>query len=424
MSQDQAQSSHLQRLVNAVFLISFPFGLLMFALPIVGKEMGASALVIAGLYSVFSLVTVLLRPLVGWALDRYGRRPFLIGGLAGYLVANLAFLWAGQVITLYLARIAQSVGSSLMWLAAYAIVADLSPPRKRGRNFGRVEQSSSQAMIAGMFVFLAAHTVVGRLNPPGGDVGSLAWKASFGVFAALGAFSIWRVRHLPETGAPRERAAFWSSSRPIWERLSRQLAVLMGIVLLTSAATQAISPIVLIYLQDRFNAGPFELAWAYLPMALVWAFLPSRMGAIGDRVGRKLPMALGLLVSGTVTLFLPLAPSLLLLAVLWVIEAVAFTAAVPAEEALVADTSGSEQRGMSFGFYAFASGLGAIIGPFVGGWLYDRVGHTAPFYFTAALVFVGALLIVLLVREPERSVAAQQSPDSGNHHQTSNPIED
>jgi hypothetical protein len=52
------------------------------------------------------------------------------------------------------------------------------------------------------------------------------------------------------------------------------------------------------------------------------------------------------------------------------------------------------------------------------------MGHTAPFYFTAGLVFVGALLIVLLVREPERSVAAQQSPDSGNHHQTSNPIED
>jgi hypothetical protein len=59
MSQDQAQSSHLQRLVNAVFLFSFPFGLLMFALPIVGKEMGASALVIAGLYSVFSLVVII-----------------------------------------------------------------------------------------------------------------------------------------------------------------------------------------------------------------------------------------------------------------------------------------------------------------------------------------------------------------------------
>ena len=148
-------------------------------------------------------------------------------------------------------------------------------------------------------------------------------------------------------------------------------------------------------------------------MALVWAFLPSRMGAIGDRWGRKLPMAVGLLVSGAVTLFLPHAPNLLLLAALWVVEAVAFTAAVPAEEALVADTSGSERRGLSFGFYTFASGLGAVVGPLVGGWLYDQVGPTAPFYFTAALVFLGALLIVLLVREPERPAAAVRGGGSG-----------
>jgi MFS family permease len=81
----------------------------------------------------------------------------------------------------------------------------------------------------------------------------------------------------------------------------------------------------------------------------------------------------------------------------------AFTASVPAEEALVADLSGQEQRGESFGLYTFASGLGAVVGPLVGGWLYDQAGHSVPFYFTAALVFLGAVLILLLVREPERS---------------------
>ncbi|MGD2207054.1 MAG: hypothetical protein PVH17_09765, partial [Anaerolineae bacterium] len=72
-------------------------------------------------------------------------------------------------------------------------------------------------------------------------------------------------------------------------------------------------------------------------LALIWAFAPSRMGTLGDRWGRKLPMAVGLLVSGAVILFLPHAQSLLLLAILWAVEALAFTASVPAEEALVAD---------------------------------------------------------------------------------------
>jgi DHA1 family multidrug resistance protein-like MFS transporter len=193
------------------------------------------------------------------------------------------------------------------------------------------------------------------------------------------------------------------------------LLVLMAIVVLTSAAYQAVSPLVLIYLQERFDASLFELAWAYLPMALVWAFLPSRMGAVGDRFGRKLPMAVGLLVSSAVILFLPHAPSLLVLAVLWAVEALAFTAAVPAEEALVADLSGSEQRGESFGLYTFASGLGAVIGPLVGGWLYDYAGHSVPFYFTAGLGLLGAVLIVLLVREPRRPVSVPDPADPAHH---------
>jgi MFS family permease len=177
--------------------------------------------------------------------------------------------------------------------------------------------------------------------------------------------------------------------------------ILMSIVFLTSAAYQAVSPLLLIFLQERFAASLMEISMAYLPMALVWAFFPSRMGAVGDRLGRKVPMTIGLLVSGGVILVLPHASSLLLLATLWALEALAFTASVPAEEALVADLSGGGQRGESFGFYTFASGLGAVFGPLVGGWLYDNVGHAAPFYFNAALAFVGALLIVLLVREPE-----------------------
>jgi MFS family permease len=82
------------------------------------------------------------------------------------------------------------------------------------------------------------------------------------------------------------------------------------------------------------------------------------------------------------------------------VEALAFTASVPAEEALVADLSGTDQRGESYGLYTFASGLGAVFGPIAGGWLYDSAGHAVPFYFTAALVFVGAILVLLLVRDP------------------------
>jgi MFS family permease len=401
MTIDSPQSDHLRRLASTILLISFPFGLLFFALPILGREMGASALTIAGLYSAFSLMTVVLRPLVGWALDRHGRRPFLLGGLAGYLVANLAFLWARSITALYVARIAQSIGSSLTWLAAYAIVADVSAKKERGRSYGRLEQSSSQAIIVGIVLFFFIYGTVSEVwAHPSMDPFDVAWMMSFGIFALLGVLAIVRIRGLAETSRTRSATPFGAWIRESWVRQSRPLLILMGIVFLTTAAVQAVSPLVLIFLQDRFGASMRDLALAYAPMALIWALVPSRMGTVADRVGRKLPMALGLLVSGAVTLVLPHATSLVLLAILWAIEALAFTASVPAEEALVADLSGGETHGEAFGLYTFASGLGAVAGPLAGGWLYDHAGHRVPFYFTAGLVFAGAALILLLVCEP------------------------
>jgi MFS family permease len=68
---------------RAIFLVSMPFFILGLMLPVYGKQIGASVVEIGLFFSAFSLVMVLLRPLVGWALDHFGRRRFFLAGLAG-----------------------------------------------------------------------------------------------------------------------------------------------------------------------------------------------------------------------------------------------------------------------------------------------------------------------------------------------------
>jgi MFS family permease len=94
------------------------------------------------------------------------------------------------------------------------------------------------------------------------------------------------------------------------------------------------------------------------------------------------------------------------LALLWVIEAAAFAAATPAEEALVVDLAGGERQGTALGYYTAAAGLGGVIGPLLGGWLYDRFAAVGAFGVSALLMVIGAGLIFLLVREPSRSKLA------------------
>lgn len=124
------------------------------------------------------------------------------------------------------------------------------------------------------------------------------------------------------------------------------------------------------------------------------------MGRIADRLGRKTPMIVGLLVGALASALIPHLRSVILLAILWAVESLGYTASVPAERAFVADIAGEDVRGTSYGLYTFAYFLGAVLGPLVGGWLYDNLGHATPFYLNTAVLFVGALLVAVVLREP------------------------
>jgi len=73
----------LHTLQRAIFLISMPFFILGLLLPVYGKQMGASVVQIGLFFSAFSFVTVLLRPLVGWGLDRLDGATFSLPGPRG-----------------------------------------------------------------------------------------------------------------------------------------------------------------------------------------------------------------------------------------------------------------------------------------------------------------------------------------------------
>jgi hypothetical protein len=76
VKQSSNSTDPLATIRRAILSISFPLGILHFVLPVYGKQIGADAVQIGLFFSVFSLMTVLLRPMVGWGVDRYGRCPF------------------------------------------------------------------------------------------------------------------------------------------------------------------------------------------------------------------------------------------------------------------------------------------------------------------------------------------------------------
>lgn len=173
----------------------------------------------------------------------------------------------------------------------------------------------------------------------------------------------------------------------------------MAVVFVTDASAVMITPVFLIFLQDRFTTEVGALVMAIIPAALISGYLPSRFGELSDRLGRTQLMALGLVGSGIVSFLLPSVPSILFLSLLWALESIGWTIAGPAEEAMIADLTGYQVRGRGYGLYTFAASLGATIGPLIGGWLYDSVGQAVPFYLNGIVLLIGAALVFLLLRQ-------------------------
>lgn len=374
-----------------IFLASLGFTFLSFGLPIYSKSLGATALAIGGLYSVFTVTTVIIRPLVGRALDKYGRKPFLLAGFVGYALAMTTFALARTMDGLYLARIFQGLASALLWISVNTVVADLSLVQERGQLMGRIGETSARAEITGMFV---AFFLLESLPE------AFSWTATFGVFALMTAVAAGlSYRTVPET---RPQASAYSQRE---QPISRQLFKLMVIVFTTGISAAMIAPIYLIYLQDRFTTDVATLAWAFLPAGLVYSLLPSRLGRISDRWGRVPLMAVGMAGAGVLSLTLPQLPGLVWLIGLYTLTAVGWAMADPAEAALVADLAGTNRRGRAYGLYTFADSLGATIGPLLGGWLYDTVGQAIPFYINGMVLLVSAIWAVLALRRPLEAIS-------------------
>jgi EmrB/QacA subfamily drug resistance transporter len=121
------------------------------ALPTVAADLGSLADV-SWVVTAYVLASTASTPLWGKLADRHGPRPLLLGGLALFVATSALCAAAQDLVQLTVLRAVQGVGAGGLMTLAMAAVAQLVPPRERGRYQGHVAAVFAGASVAGPLI--------------------------------------------------------------------------------------------------------------------------------------------------------------------------------------------------------------------------------------------------------------------------------
>jgi len=153
----------------------------------------------------------------------------------------------------------------------------------------------------------------------------------------------------------------------------------------------------------RFHATPTVVGLLFGSFGITLLIASVPMGALSDRLGRKRPMMAALFVLAVSTAIFAYARSLPMLFFARMLQGAADAATWVVGFALITDLYGETERGRAMGLAMGGSTLGIIIGPLVGGWLYEIGGIRLPFLIVAALAAID--MIVFAVVTPATAAA-------------------
>jgi EmrB/QacA subfamily drug resistance transporter len=138
------------------------------------------------------------------------------------------------------------------------------------------------------------------------------------------------------------------------------------------------------------NASSSALQWIVDAYVLVLAGCLLTMGYVGDRIGRKPFLLIGLLLFGLFSLGAALSRTTWLLIGMRGLMGVSAAIIMPSTLSILTATfRDSRERAQAIAIWSAAFALGLGIGPLLGGWLLENFNWESIFYLNLPLVFIG-----------------------------------
>jgi len=338
-------------------------------LPFYAESFGASAAELGAILAAYAAAQLVFAPLWGRLSDRIGRRPVLLMTIAGTALSLLLLGLAPSLTWVLIARaLAGCFAANISVATAY--VADVTDEADRTRWMGMIGASFGVGFVLGP-------AIGGALAPLGHDVPLLAAAGLSALNLVHALFSLREPPRHEERDAERVGGAVLRDARVRRLCLSNLAFAL--------AVTQ-LETVFAYFMLHRFDYDATRVAAILVGMAVVMGGIQGGgMRSLSKRFEERRLVVMGCALLAAGFLWIPWVHSVPLLMLPLALAAVGRAVAQPSLMSLASLAAGAGARGAVMGTFQASASLARVLGPLVGGWLYDR-GMASPFLLAAVLL--------------------------------------
>ena len=381
-------------LMLTVFVDMIGFLIVLPLLPFYAERLGADAVSVGALVSIFAAAQLASSPLWGRLSDRYGRRPMILGGLMISAVSYLLFESASTVGLLFLSRFVQGMGAGTVGVVQ-AYLSDSVPSEDRAKALGWLTAATSAGVMIG--------PAIGSLSAAYGLIGPGYLAA---ILCVLNFIFAWK--WLPESATSesgmRQQAPKGATRRVMSDILRHpkgQVGSVVWIYAFGMMAFMAMNGVLALFLERRFGITEKTIGWFFVYVGGISLVMRTVvLGPMVRRFGEVWVMRAGALSMAISLATIPLAPEVPALALAVLLMPVGTALLFPTTTSLVSRRAAPQETGLTLGVHQAFGGVARMIGPLWAGLAFENIGIRSPFWIAS-----GVMLFVRLFASTVRDDA-------------------
>lgn len=356
--------------------------------------------------SIHYLVDNLLRPVSGWLADKLGQRMLILSGFAVSTVSLFWMMHTRSISGMLGSAALYGLGMTPIWPSAFSGIGLGTPQHKRAAFMGYLYIFWLLGTGAGpviinfvigrtyrlAFLILIAVNILGFI---------MAWVLVRRPSQVAGVLSPKEHEHVREPLAVIHNKAYWLD---MWRNV-REMSFLFPGMFVQTFAVSSLIPILSLFAKVKLHLSGALYSSVLVSGGVFTVALLIPSGRLVDRFGPRRFLVPGFLVAGLALGLYPLRHTLVNTFLFVIVLGVSYAFILPAWNWVLDHSIDPDKKGALWGVFMTVEGAGSVVGPYVGGVMWDRVSPLAPFWLSSAVILIMGLIYLVLPIEGRKGRA-------------------